>query len=442
MTMTAQPCEFELALQRQAESVQAALKAQDEAWGAGGWTRRRFLAGSGMVGVAALGSQLVTTRAAFGATPTNQDQTMIVVFLRGAADGLHILVPNTAELGLNYLREVRPALVPGAADLIALSGARGWALHSAMAPLHDELWATGELAFVPAVAATGISRSHFQAQQFVEKGGSDSAATGWLDRLLDELGPGTTFRAVADGYTEPAALSGPQRTLVLDSIANFTFPGWDGIRTQSQRAVTALYRGLGGTLGEDVPVTMRALATAKRVQAVTGVQNGAVYPSGGFASSLQDLAAILRAEVGMQVATVDVGGWDTHTSEVSELDGVLTGAAAALAAFMTDLGPTRRQRVTVVVVTEFGRRVEMNASGGTDHGHGSVTWLLGGGVKGGVHGKWTRLGTDGLLYGDVPGHNSIFDILGEVSQKRLKMGGLRHIFPNHRVNPIGVAVSA
>jgi uncharacterized protein (DUF1501 family) len=151
---------------------------------------------------------------------------------------------------------------------------------------------------------------------------------------------------------------------------------------------------------------------------------------------------MLRAEVGLQVATVDVGGWDTHTDEVNELDGNLGSAAQALAAFMTDLGPTRRSRVTVVVQTEFGRHVAMNASGGTDHGHGSVMWLLGAGLRNsGVFGHWTRLAPSVLNLGDVPGWNSPFDVFGEVLQKRLGVGTLSQIFPKHSYKPLGFATT-
>jgi uncharacterized protein (DUF1501 family) len=188
-----------------------------------------------------------------------------------------------------------------------------------------------------------------------------------------------------------------------------------------------------------VPTTISALATAARVRAGAGVQNGAVYPAGNFSHALKDLADSLRAEVGLQVATVDVGGWDTHTSEVQDFDPLLTSAAQSLAAFMTDLGPARRARVTVVVMTEFGRRVGMNDSGGADHGHGGLMWLLGGGVVGGVHGNWTPLTALTLDNGDVPGVNNIFDVLGEIVQKRLGVGALSTVFPNHTANPLGVA---
>ncbi|HEY2272769.1 MAG TPA: DUF1501 domain-containing protein [Jatrophihabitantaceae bacterium] len=433
----------ESALVARAEQVDGALHAQRDAWGSSGWTRRRFIAGAGMVGTAALAGQFVTARASFATTPDTTGNTVVVVFMRGAADGLRILVPNSSDLGLNYLREVRNDLVPSADDLVALSGARGWAVNAAMRPLYDTLWSTGELGFVPGVSSPGVSRSHFQAQQYLEKGGSDTVSTGWLDRTLDALGPGTTFRAVAVGGATPMSLLGPEASIALTSVDDFVFPGWDEIRTASKEAVAKLYRGMPGTLGEDVPDTLAALKTAATVRAAEGVQNGADYPDGDFSQALQDIAAMLRAEVGLQVATIDVGGWDTHTDEANDLDGNLGSTAQALSAFMTDLGPARRKRVTVVVQTEFGRRVEMNASGGTDHGHGSVMWLLGGGLTGSdVFGKWQTLTANSLDDGDVPGVNNPFDVFGEVIQKRLGAGSLSSIFPGHKVTPIGLASSA
>jgi uncharacterized protein (DUF1501 family) len=429
--------EFDLALQSAAARVQCDLQAQDDAWGTSGWTRRRFLAGLGMVGVAALGTQLVTTRAAYAAAATGTERSLVVVFLRGAADGLRILVPNSAALGLDYLLDVRGDLVPGPGDLIGLPGTGGWALNGQLQPLYDALWSTGELGFVPAVSSPGVSRSHFQAQQFLEKGGSDVATSGWLDRLLAALGPGTTFRAVSEGYRTPMALAGTEPSINLSSIADFEFPGWDDIRPASQDAVVALYRGLGGTLGEDVPNTIAALDTAAQIQAVSG--SAPDYPGGDFGAALRDLAAILKAEVGLQVATVDVGGWDTHTDEQWELDNSLSDAGAALATFLTDLGPVRRKRVTVAVMTEFGRRVEMNDSAGTDHGHGSVIWLLGGGLaSGGVFGAWDALSEATVDDGDVAGLNSPFDVFGELVQKRLGAGSLATVFPGHSYAPLGL----
>lgn len=447
MTNNPLPMAVDTALGRRAEQVQAELCAQDEAWGTSGWSRRKFLTSMGVVGVAALGSQLVTTRVAYGAAAGTAQNTLVTIFLRGAADGLRILAPNSAALGLDYLRTVRAPLVLSDAQLIPLPGVSGWGLNTAMRPLVDGLWSSGELAFVPGVSAGGVSRSHFDAQQMLEKGGSTGYSTGWLDRVLQQLGPGTTFRALAEGSGAPGSFSGDQPKLAIDALKNFTFPGWDEIRPSSQQAVSALYRGMTGTLGEDVPTTVSALATAAKIRAGAGVRNSAVYPAGNFSRALKDLADVLRAEVGLQVATVDVGGWDTHTNEAADLDKLLTSAAQSLAAFMTDLGPARRSRVTVVVMTEFGRRVPMNDSGGADHGHGGLMWLLGGGLAGGtaggaVHGNWTQLSAGTLDQGDVPGVNNIFDVLGEVAQKRLGVGSLSTVFPKHTVTPLGVAKSA
>jgi uncharacterized protein (DUF1501 family) len=432
----------EIVQARRAEQARDELAAQDARWATSSWTRRRFLAGAGMAGVAALGSQLVTTKVAYGTTPaaaSKTKNTLITIFLRGAADGLGILVPASSALGIDYLHQVRAPLVPASSHLLSLAGTAGWALNSAMSPLLP-YWNSGELAFVPAVSNAGITRSHFQAQQFLERGGSDTARSGWLDRVLAQLGPGSTFRALAEGSALPASMGGNQQKIAMNSLKSFTFPGWSGIAGQSEAAVATLYRGLPGTLTQDVSTTLAALGTAAKARASAKVQNGAVYPTGNFSSAMTDLATLLRAEVGLELAAVDVGGWDTHTAEVADLNRNLTSVASTLAAFMTDLGSVRRKRVTVVVVTEFGRRVMMNASGGSDHGHGSVMWLLGGGVVGQtVHGSWACLSDATLDQGDVPGLNDAFSVLGELVQKRLGIGSLSAVFPGHSIKPLGVA---
>ncbi|WP_375480867.1 DUF1501 domain-containing protein [uncultured Jatrophihabitans sp.] len=430
---------FDTVLRRRAERVSCELAAQDEAWGQSGWTRRRFLAGVGMAGVATLGSQLVTSRASFASAATANDQTLVVVFMRGAADGLRILVPSSSDLGVDYLRTVRSKLVP--TDAIALPGTSGWALNKNLKPLYDGLWGTGELAFVPAVSVPGVSHSHFQAAQFLEKGGSDTATTGWLDRALSQMGLGTTFRAISEGSATPASLAGPVPSVTLSGINTFTFPGTASYSAAAEKAMSTLYRGVGSPLADDVPDTLAALTTAATIQAKPATTT--VYPSGAFASALKDIAGILKAEVGMQVATVDVGGWDTHTDEANDLDNNLAAAGTALRAFMDDLGPTRRKRVTVVVMTEFGRRVAMNDSGGTDHGHGSVMWLLGGGLaKSSVFGKWNKLSATTVDSGDVPGLNSPFDVLGELAQKRLGVGSPNSVFPGYALSSLGVATTS
>jgi uncharacterized protein (DUF1501 family) len=424
------------------DAVQARLDAQDRLWDKG-FTRRRFLGGVGMVGVAALATQLVTSRVSFSAAGASTGNTLIVIFMRGGADGLRILVPNAPSLGLTDLTAARPALVPATGSLLALPGAGGWALNGAMAPLMP-YWNSGELGFVPAASVENLSRSHFQAQRLIESGGSPAASSGWLDRALTQLGPGTMFRAVTDGGSTPASLAGDEISLAIASLASFgLYWGPNGIPA-NQTAITSLYRGIDGFLGVDVPAAIQASQQAAALVAANPAPaNGATYPNGNFSQALKDLANLLRANVGLEVATVDVGGWDTHTSEVSELDGVLTSAAASLAAFLQDLGPTLRATTTVVVMSEFGRRVAQNASGGTDHGHGSVMWLLGGGLKSsGVFGQWRGVAPSVLDQGDVPAANNSFDVLGELLQSRLNVGSLSTIFPGHSYSPLGFTRSA
>ena len=436
MTDGTRPGDVDRRLAQQAEQVQAGLACQEEAWSRG-FTRRRMLQGVGMAGVAALASQLVTTRVAYAAPATSTGNTLVVVFLRGGADGLRMLLPQAQGLGGGYLRSVRGPLVPANSDIRTLPGTSGWGVNKGFDSLLP-LWKTGELAFVPAVSAAGVTRSHFQAQQMLERGGSPS--TGWLDRTLQALGPGTTFRALAEGSSMPASFSGNQPKIGMSSLSSFTFPGWDGVRAQSMTAINSLYRGFSDSLTEDVGTTLKAIGTAAKANATAGPQHGAVYPHGNFASSLADLATLLRGEVGVEVATVDVGGWDTHTEEATDLDALTKSASDALAAFMTDLGPTRRKRVTVAVMTEFGRRVQINASNGTDHGTGSTMFLLGGGLqRSAVFGRWRTLSASTLADGDVPSVNSAFDVLGELVQKRLSIGSLAGIFPGHHFTPLGLA---
>lgn len=434
--MTTSPALASTALADHADAVCSDLREQDRLWDKG-FTRRRFLQGVGMAGVAALGTQLVTTRVAFADTASTNGNTLIVVFLRGGCDWLRVLVPNASSLGLDYLKSVRPNLLPAASSLLPLAGAGGWAANAKMAPLMP-LWGSGEMSFVPAVA-TSPTRSHFDAQRFLETGGAPTTTNGWLDRLLTSIGPGTTFRAVSSGYSSPASMLGTEQKLTMASLSDFVVPSWgDDYAARTATAVESLYRGLPGSLPEDVAGTVQALGTAADARAGAGVQNGAVYPTNNsFAKSLSDLATMLRAEVGLQVATVDVGGWDTHTDEANDLDNNVDAVAKSLAAFMTDLGPKRRSRVTVAVMSEFGRRVGQNGSGGSDHGYGGLMWLLGGGLSASqVAGTWNPLAKSTLDQGDVPALNSPFAVLGEIATTRLGAGSLTSVFPGASLSPL------
>jgi uncharacterized protein (DUF1501 family) len=427
----------EAALRRKAEGVAGALAAQREAW-RGGFTRRRLLAGLGGLGVASLGSQLVTTRVAFGATAqqaAGTGTTLVVIFLRGGVDGLSVIVPR----GDAALAGARPRIaVP---DRALLPGDDRFGLHPALAPLHP-LWTSGRLAAVHAVGSPDLSRSHFQAQDCLERGAATTSVTsGWLDRVLAALGPGTTFRAVANGTALPRSLIGSEEKLVLQGLERFDLAGGEDLRDATVAALAALYTGLDHPVAAHAQVTLQALAAAREL-AQAGYQPAVEYPDGGFAEQLREVARLVKAQVGLRVAAIDLGGWDMHTWIGPVDDGGmrrhLDDLAAALAAFAADLGPAL-DGVTLVAMSEFGRRVAENGNAGADHGHGGIMLLLGGGLHGGrVHGDWPGLAPSALVNGDLAGTNDYRDVLIELLQRRLGIGDPSPIFPDHRPTRLGV----
>jgi uncharacterized protein (DUF1501 family) len=401
-----------------------------------GFTRRRFLAGAGVAAGVTLADQLVTTRVSFGATDTG---TLVVVMLRGGMDGLSVIVPADDM----HLIQARPDIVVRAGSLLPL--ARGFGLHPALEPLHP-LWQAGKLTAVPAVATPDLSRSHFQAQDCLERGGSGQGTTeGWLDRVLDKLGPGTTFRAVGAGSTLPRSLAGDQPSLSVKTIETFKLEGGEELHDKTKQALSSLYTGLEHPLAGDVATTLSALDTAETLNA-SGYQTaaGANYPDDSLGKGLQEVAQLIKSDVGVRVAAVELGGWDHHTwlgtVDNGAMKNMLTGLGQSLGAFATDLGD-RLDDVTVVTMTEFGRRIEQNANSGTDHGHGTAMLLLGGGLRGGaIHGNWMGLAPEVRDQGDVPGANDYRNVLGELVGKRLGLsaGDLGTVFPGHQYAPVGV----
>jgi uncharacterized protein (DUF1501 family) len=427
------PSPAEAAIRLQAEAVSDALAAQRNRWRKG-FTRRRVIAGAGAVGVAALSGQLVTTRVAF-ADPNTTRRTLVVVFLRGGMDGLSVVVPVSDP----NLYRARPNIgVPAGAVLPAN---RGFGLHPALQPL-QQYWTAGQLAAVVAVASPDASRSHFQAQDCLERGAASlSVHSGWLDRVLEAMGPGTTFRAIAESSSLPRSLVGGQNKIVLQGIENFNLQGSDGVRDKTIEALRALYTGLNHPVALQAQVTLQSLATARKIAAVPAGAT-AQYPGGGFADALKDVARLVKANAGLRVAAIDLGGWDMHTNlgrvDGGEMKNNLGELANALAAFAADLGPSLGD-VTLVTMSEFGRRVQENGNAGTDHGHGGCMLLLGGGLNGGkVHGSWPGLAPGALDQGDVAGANDYRDVLAELLQARVGVTNLPAIFPGHTYRRLGV----
>lgn len=414
-----------------AEAVAADRQRQREQW-SHGFTRRRFLAGAGMVAAAALGTQLVTTRYAYAVPGTSDGRVLVVVFLRGGFDGLAAVVPA----GDPDYPTARPAI--GVPDSVLLPLDRRFGLHPALGPLH-RYWTSRQLAFVHAVGGPNITRSHFQAQDQVERGvDAADARTGWLERALAQSGPGTTFRATSEGIRVPFSLAGTPGVVSLRGVDSVS------LYRQSDRLLTALrelYTGLDLLSAEQVPVALQLLEEATALQQ-TDYKPGASYPEGYFGDALSDVARLIKSGTGLRVATVDVGGWDLHTNAgpaaAGSMTEQLTDLGASLAAFAEDLG-TLLGQVMVVTMSEFGRRVAENGSGGTDHGHGNAMMLLGGAVAGGaVYGDWPGLGTAALVDGDLPGVNDYRDVLFEVSNAQLGLGSVTDVFPGHSYAPLGL----
>ncbi|MFF0721899.1 DUF1501 domain-containing protein [Micromonospora sp. NPDC003816] len=394
-----------------------------------GVTRRTFVAGAAATATALATAQFVTTSASFAATKTG---TLVHVFLYGGLDGLSLVAPNDDPV----LDRARPdLLLPD--DSLALG--RGFKLTSAFRPLEPWLRA-GKLGFVPGVSDERLSRSHFQAADACNLGGlpGETGGRGWLDSLVDALGKGTAFRSVGVGSTLPRSLVGNNGAISLNSVGSLRLAGDERYREATEKAIRGLFTGINHPVEEAVRSGLGALSTARRLSAEPyRPAEGVEYRGVGFA--FQQLAQLIKGGANVRVATVGMGGYDTHenqgTGEGGQLYRRLNELAAALAAFFTDLGAAADD-VTVMVSSEFGRRVASN-SGGTDHGHGGVVTILSGRTLAGpLLGTWN--GLNALDSGDVPEYNNMFNVYGSVAQGRfgLTNAEVDKIFPRMKYAPM------
>jgi uncharacterized protein (DUF1501 family) len=361
------------------------------------------------------------------------------VFMRGGMDGLSIVVPANDP----NLRKARPNIMVETGALLPADSRFG--MHPMLAPLQP-FWKSGQMAAVQAVASPDASRSHFDAQECYERGtATKSVHTGWLDRALTLIGPGTTFRAIAEGDSTPRSLVGVEQKLVMDGIQNFALSetGNSSMRDKTMAALQTLYTGFDHPAAAFAQTTIKALGSARKIaDAPYQTTAGAEYPGGGFANRLKDVARLVKAKVGLRVATIDLGGWDMHTNlgnvNGGEMRGHLDEMAKALGAFATDLGPALND-VTLVTMSEFGRRVQENGNAGLDHGHGGLMLLLGGGLNGSkVHGKWPGLAPGALDNGDLAGANDYRSVVGEVLERGFGVSDIKKVFPDHPYSRIGV----
>jgi uncharacterized protein (DUF1501 family) len=356
----------------------------------------------------------------------DERRALVVVFLRGGADGLS-LVPPIGDAGYH---RARPRIAIKPADAVKLDGFFG------LNPLLRDLepaWKEGALALIHAVGSEDATRSHFEAQDLMEHGGL--AGGGWLGRFLRHRkgashGP---LSAIALGRSLPECLRGAPAATAMTSLKDFSL----GAPAKFLDQLGRLYGATPTALG---PAGRDTLAALRRIEQLHAADykpaNGAEYAGDYFSQGLRQVAQLIKARVGLEAASVDLNGWDSHLSQESVMNPEVTKLNKGLAAFHRDLGPLMAT-TTVVVMTEFGRRVEENSAFGTDHGRASAMLVLGGGVQGGrVLGAWPGLTRDILEGpGDLPVTTNYRNVLAPILVRH-GAADLAQVFPDFNLAPL------
>ncbi len=420
-------------------------------------SRRIFMRGGAMalVGTAVVPAFLERSVLAQATSAQASGKKLVVLFQRGAADGLNLVVPYREPAYYS----MRPTIAIAPNQVLDLDGRFG--LHPALQPLLP-LYQSGHLAIVHAAGSPDPSRSHFDAQDFMESGtpGVKTTQDGWLNRALqseDAARRGhsqqeTAFRAVALGSQVPRTLAGVVPAVAIGNVQDFSVGGRQPARPQGIMAATpqptaasrqdmvsqsfeAMYSGSGDSLlhgtGAETFEAVKMLKSTDPAHYVPA--NSAVYPKSAFGNSMKQIAQLMKADLGVEAAFADIGGWDTHQNQGNvkgQLADRLTDFGSGVAAFWQDLGDGA-ENVVVVTMSEFGRTAHQNGTGGTDHGHANVMFVLGGRVKGGhVYGRWPGLAPEQLNEGrDLVVTTDFRQVLGEAAFKTLGARNLDLVFP-------------
>jgi uncharacterized protein (DUF1501 family) len=364
---------------------------------------------------------------------------IVCIFLRGGMDGLNVVIPHGDA---DYYRQ-RPTLAiaepDGGNDSTAIDLDGFFGLHPALRSLKD-VWDDKALAVVQATGSPDPTRSHFDAMDYMERGtpGEKQIATGWLARHLSMVANqnGSPFRAVGFGTLLPSSLRGFVPAVALQSITDFHLSGdFKGREVQQfQNAISEMY-ALDQALGPRADATLDTVQLLDRVVSRNYLPaNGGQYPESAFGQSLKQVAQLIRAEIGLEVATIDLGGWDTHIHQGAlqgDMPSLLADFGDALAAFHKDLGDAMKH-ITVVAMSEFGRRVKENGGGGTDHGYGNMMFAMGKSIHGGqIYGRWPGLAPEALVdAGDLAITTDFRTVLGELVSRHLLNPSLDQVFPN------------
>ncbi|MDG1958411.1 MAG: DUF1501 domain-containing protein [Candidatus Binatia bacterium] len=402
-------------------------------------TRRRFLR-HGMAGMVAtgLGTRLFLREAA--AAPTGK-RLLVCLFQRGAVDGLNMVVP----FGDPNYGSTRPDIAIGApsqADgALNLDGFFG--LHPAMESLMPA-WSDRSLAIIHACGSPDPTRSHFDAQDYMETGtpGVKGSPDGWLNRHLQSTSGDADLRGIAVTNTTPRILAGEAASYAASTLTSLDLGrGTDG--TLVRQAIDEMYVGRGDLLGTTVGETLANYEIFTELGAQGyAPQNGAAYPNSSLGRSLQEIAQVRRADIGLEVAFVETGGWDTHSRQgaaTGNLADLLADVADSLGAFYQDLGK-EMDEICLLTMSEFGRTVAQNGSGGTDHGRGTAMMAIGGTVNGGqVLADWPGLAPGDLSSGrDLAVTTDFRDLCGEIVRDHLGNPSLDTVFPDHVFKAPGI----
>ena len=402
-------------------------------------TRRVFMKGGAMAIVGTTAVPAFLTRAVFASEQAvTGRKRMVVIFQRGAADGLNVVVPHAEP---SYY-QMRPTIAIPKQSVIDLDGFFG--LHPAMSAMKP-LWDQGHLAIVHAAGSPDPTRSHFDAQDYMESGtpGVKVTEDGWLNRALRDVPEDkpSPFRAISLGPSLPRMLSGAVPAVAVSNVDQFGVGGRNPQAQPLANTFEAMYdqsvdSALHGTGKEtfDAVKMLKASDPSKYQPAP-----GANYPRGPLGNALRQVAQLMKADLGVEVAFSDIGGWDTHVNEGAaqgQLAGRLSELSQSLAAFWTDMGDLAENTV-VVTMSEFGRTARENGNRGTDHGHANVMFVMGGPVKGGrVYGRWPGLSLEQLYEGrDLALTTDFRRVLGEVVFRHLGNRKLPDVFPGFENNP-------
>jgi uncharacterized protein (DUF1501 family) len=396
-------------------------------------SRRVFLRGAGVaaVGVGFHPSSLLVRAAQAAEAGT---QVLVQVFLRGGADGLNQVVPFGDPDYYDLRRDIalpRPGQSGGVSNLDGYFG-----LHPELAALLP-LWQEGRLAILPAVGNYALTRSHFDAQDFMETGtpGVKTTADGWLDRSIARISGSEVTQAVAFAAVLPRSFLGGEPVLVAQNLATFDLRAraW---RTEAETLLRAMYEPRGDALGQVGRETFSAIQTlARSPSLLAGPTNGAIYPNAGVGTSLRQAASVIKAGLGTRCIFVNVtGAFDTHANQLTANTNDYRSLGPALAAFATDLGQ-KLDDVVVMVNTEFGRTSAVNGSGGTDHGASHCMFVFGGRVRGGrIVGRWPGLSRADLHEGrDLALSVDYRDAFQEIA--RTQLGISESLFPGYTPGP-------